>query len=159
MCYTVSNSLIRGERIPSICFPIHDERWQSGQWEEAVLQNYRNFDLLVTKSGTEYQARVVESPAGNAVITFAAPFSDLDLQGIALAMKEARGGVSGKQAVQRFGEQLFASVFTGLVGEIFHRSRDIARDDACGLRLRLRLTEVPELAIGPWEYLYDPVLG
>jgi hypothetical protein len=39
---------------------------------------------------------------------------------------------------------------------LLHSSLDEARRQGGGLRIRLRLTEAPELANLPWEYLYNP---
>ena len=42
------------------------------------------------------------------------------------------------------------------MGGLLQRSLDDARRRGAGLRIRLRLTDVPELADFPWEYLYVP---
>ncbi len=119
---------------------------------------YKNFDLLITRTGETYEARVVDSPAGNAKSMFSVPFSDFDLRGLSQAIEEARGGAEGGEAVWRFGQRLFDAVFDGQVRERFHMSREAALEGGHGLRVRLRLAEVPELAVWPWEYLYDPTL-
>ncbi|WP_157466480.1 hypothetical protein [Edaphobacter aggregans] len=50
---------------------------------------------------------------------------------------------------------MFRSVFTGeLLGQL-RSSIDHARERGHGLRIRLRLKGVPELAELPWEFLYD----
>ncbi len=121
---------------------------------------YQNFDLLISRTGDTYLAKVAQSPAGEPSVTFTAPFSELDIQGFEGELKEARWhGAPGKAAVQGFGQALFDAVFTAGVRECLHRSLDIVAQSQQGLRLRLRLADVPELAAWPWEYLYDPVPG
>jgi len=55
-----------------------------------------------------------------------------------------------------FGQQLYTTVFDGQVGNCLTRSLDAAQRGRKGLRIRLRLNEVPELAGLPWEYLHNP---
>lgn len=58
------------------------------------------------------------------------------------------------------GQGLFEAVFHGEVHSSLRRSWDeVARQGADGLRIRLLLTDVPELADLPWELLYDPGRG
>ena len=49
-------------------------------------------------------------------------------------------------------------VFEGAVQVCLRNSLDEAERQGAGLRIRLRLNDVPELADLPWEYLYNPVL-
>ena len=49
-------------------------------------------------------------------------------------------------------------VFEGAVQVCLRNSLDEAERQGAGLRVRLRLNDVPELADLPWEYLYNPVL-
>jgi hypothetical protein len=52
------------------------------------------------------------------------------------------------------GNQLFDTLFAGPTLDLWRRA--LARRPGTGLRLNLRLTQVPELAALPWELLYDP---
>jgi tetratricopeptide (TPR) repeat protein len=69
------------------------------------------------------------------------------------------------EAAKRFGEKLYAALFTADVRSAMQSSIDQARqrgesgEERVGLRLRLRLVEVPELAGVPWEYIYNPGLN
>lgn len=117
---------------------------------------YHNFDVLITKAGEKYQARVIESPAGQASTTFDLPFTVLDLQKLNVTLEEARRGGKGTPAVKEFGQRLFESAFGSSIAECLHRSLDLSRTQGRDLRVRLRLSDVPELAVWPWEYLYDP---
>ena len=93
-------------------------------------------------------------------VTFRRPFSDLELENFLLRLGRSRGRTRRIEsapvtAAKEFGGRLFAAVFTGQVGECLHRSVDRAQDDDATLRIRLRLSDCPELADIPWEFLYD----
>jgi hypothetical protein len=109
---------------------------------------YLDFDLLIEGSEEGYCAGVLNSPAGQASANFSLPFLE--------------GGGRGPEKldiepVKTFGERLFEAVFVDQVQSCLRRSLDEAKRQQCtGLRIRLRLTDVPELASLPWEYLYDP---
>ncbi|MFW2380678.1 MAG: CHAT domain-containing protein [Acidimicrobiales bacterium] len=60
------------------------------------------------------------------------------------------------EAARAFGGRLYDAVFASDVGMQWARSVDAAERDNRGLRLRLRLSEAPQLADLPWEYLYSP---
>lgn len=122
------------------------------------MKKYFDFDVLVERSGKQYRARV-DSPAGQATIFFNLPFPDLELENFLLKIGITRrrgrsGGSLDVSAIKTFGDTLFKAVFDDAVYGCFQRSLDEARRQEAGLRLRLHLTEVPELADVPWEYLY-----
>src|SRR5262245_12838290 len=67
-----------------------------------------------------------------------------------------RGGRSAEaEEAKNFGERLFDTVFAGEVHGCLRSSLDQASIAQKGLRLRLRLTDAPELQDLPWEYLYS----
>lgn len=103
---------------------------------------YLNLDLAVESQGTGYRAAVLSSPAGEARV------DDLLLAGFLAA-------TVGEHDPQVIGAQLFDAVFQGEVLSCFRRSMDEAGRLRKGLRIRLRLGDVPELANLPWELLYD----
>jgi len=126
--------------------------------------NYLDFDLLIERVGNKYQARVLNSPAGQAGATFRLPFSDLELENFLLRVGRTRRGVRRlespeMEAAKTFGGRLFDAVFTDEVRACLRSSLDEASRQRAGLRLRLRLAAVPELADLPWEYLYNPALN
>ncbi|GEM_PF-2330223 len=105
---------------------------------------YQNFDLRIERSGmrrdeasSRYRAVVMASPAGEASAEFTLP---------ALALAD----------IEAVGRLLFEAVFSGEVRTALRRSLDRAAQAGAGLRIRLRLADVPELADLPWEALYDP---
>jgi hypothetical protein len=105
---------------------------------------YENFDLLISRQLETYFASVIQSPAGETTHpqAFQLPFSQSELY--------------NNFDPKAFGTQLFTAVFADQVDKCLQRSLDQVRQQRRGLRIRLRLTDVPELAELPWEYLYDP---
>ena len=89
------------------------------------------------------------------------PFSDMELENFLLKIGRPRSGTRRlespeTEAARAFGSRLYGAVFATDVGRQWARSVDAAERDNLGLRLRLRLSEAPELADLPWEYLYSP---
>lgn len=127
------------------------------------MMNYLDFDLSIERAGTEYKARVLDAPGGNAAVNFRLPFSDLELENFLLKIgrppRSTRGVESPKlKAAKALGGGLFNIVFDGEVLRCFHSSLNIAEQQGYGLRLRLRFSDAFDLADLPWEYLYDPAL-
>jgi hypothetical protein len=60
---------------------------------------------------------------------------------------------------KQWGATLYAALFPGAVETALLRSLDAAKRDGRHLRVRLHLTDVPELARLPWELAYAPTLG
>jgi hypothetical protein len=61
--------------------------------------------------------------------------------------------------LKKLGGALFACVFKGSLRSAFDRRREQLRVSKTFLRLRLNLTSVPELAVLPWEFLFDAEFG
>ncbi len=125
---------------------------------------YQDFDLVIETAGDHYRACVVRSPAGEAATAFTLPFTPLEQENFLLRMGRPRRGVRGGSApevntTRAFGLQLYNAVFSGSVQDAFVRSLDRVQSQGDGLRLRLRLNNVPALVDLPWEYLYDPTMG
>lgn len=127
---------------------------------------YLNFDLLIQRAGAGYRAQVIDSPAGQATVEFEIPFSEERLENYLLKIgRPRRGGTRSRnspevEAAKNFGDGLFKVIFKDEVRGCLRSSIDQARDQgAAGLRLRLRLGEVPELADLPWEFLYNKPLN
>ncbi|MCC7162672.1 MAG: CHAT domain-containing protein [Anaerolineae bacterium] len=120
---------------------------------------YLTLDLLIERAGDSYRALIVDSPVGQANAAFASPFQPPELDSF-MARIGRRAPISGANAtpeemLKQFGKTLFNAVFHDEVLTSFRRSRDAADNADKGLRIKLRLDEVPELADLPWEYLYD----
>ena len=125
------------------------------------IADYADFDLLILPIDTGYQARVTQSPVGQATASFTLPFTHDELRGFfwvaGVTLRKLRLVSAAAPALltpQQFGERLFDAVFAGQVGQCFVRSLDKAAQANQGLRIRLHLNDVPELASLPWEYLY-----
>jgi hypothetical protein len=120
----------------------------------------RDFDVLFSRSGDGYRAQVVGSPAGEGQsssfgpIALAGELADFGAQAGRLRPGRVSADVMTAAAKQA-GGLLFDSVFADGVGDCLRRSADQARDTGTVLRIRLRLSDVPELAGLPWELLYD----
>lgn len=120
-----------------------------------------DLDVLFTQTGDNYQAQVVRSPTGEGqAVRFPRPFSDLELENLILKIGRFTGRTRRIEAppviaAKEAGARLFSAVFAGAVGECLRRSQDRAMDEQAALRIRLRLSDCPELADLPWELLYD----
>jgi len=128
---------------------------------------YNNFDLLIEPTPDGYRARVIASPVGQlAPTTFQlpttiAPTTD-QLRLVGGAIRAAQRGPTLEQPdltplnPETFGQELFATVFHDDLRAHLQRSLDRVRAQNHGLRLRLHLDETPELALLPWEYMFNP---
>ena len=122
--------------------------------------NYRDFDLIIEGTGATYKARVVDSPAGEATITFIPPFSQADVEAFFVQIGHSRS-IETQQAQQmrEFGRQLFEATFNGDVRDRLRESLNLVTRNGEGLRIRLRIGNPPELTILPWEFMYDASLS
>jgi len=134
---------------------------------------YLDFDLAIesdavrplgrdgVRNDSGYRARVLDSPNGQAAANFPFTLSDDEINALITRMGQPRlrGGKTDKNeraaAAKAFGKHLFDMVFAPAVRECWKTSLALADAQEKGLRLRLRLTDVPELADLPWELLYD----
>ena len=88
-------------------------------------------------------------------------FDPLDVENVILTLDRGRRGarrrVESPEAARAkdFGGRLFQAVFARETGELFRGAFREAEERGHGLRVRLQLSETPELANWPWEFLYD----
>ncbi|MFE2151758.1 CHAT domain-containing protein [Streptomyces lavendulae] len=111
----------------------------------------------------EYEVRVVHAAAGGEPT---APLQ-LDVDGLlsrrtALEATVLASSVTARRAVsateepvRQVGQQLFKALFTGPVYGSYRASSGVAQERQERLRIVLRL-KTPELALLPWEMLFDP---
>lgn len=127
----------------------------------APAKEYLVFDLAITRqSENSYRAHVRNSPAGNGANIFE---YKLDTSVIDSMRVRVAPGANGKPTVtaptdqqrKAFGGELFKTVFSGEVYARFETSLAIVKLQDKDLRLRLNLSETPELAQLPWEILFD----
>ncbi len=135
------------------------------------MDRYLNFDLEISKRSTQYQARVIASPNGEARNRFDFPFAQQELDQIINDFSQTRSfilnehGISSNGSkpsasdiankIRQFGETLFNAVFQKSIGETYRESKVTADSQEAGLRIRLRFPENPELINIPWEFLFD----
>ena len=123
---------------------------------------YQDFDLLIEPGPQDgYRARALRSPAGeSAAVQFTLPFSPMELENFALRVGRPRRATRGSgrpetAPLKDFGAKLYNAVFQNELRDTLVRSISLTSTQGAGLRLRLRLTNTPELAELPWEFLYD----
>lgn len=122
-------------------------------------------DFVIEIGGSPGRYRVqVSSPAGEATV-----LSGLDAAAFAADLRGLRGDASAVAnrhrdlrahppprsdgALRRVGSALYAAVFVDMVATLFRASRnEVERRDQ---RLRLILRAPPELAVLPWELLFE----
>jgi len=125
-----------------------------------ISADYADFDFEITRlAKAKYQARVLESPAGQASVEFKRPFTDTELENFVLKIGRTRTGVRRldspeMQAAETFGKKLFEAVFQDQVRECLTAClQQVDRNEIPGLRIKLRLVNVPELGNLRWYYL------
>jgi hypothetical protein len=124
-------------------------------------QGYLDFDVWIDqKSEGLYRAKAWSGAAGfEATEHFVLPAA-LAGGGLRLAGAGSRRGGRGEAEAadgaspEQAGGELFRAVFQGELLKAFQGCLAQARSGP-GLRIRLRLNDVPQLAGLPWEYLYD----
>ncbi|MGA2481885.1 MAG: TonB family protein [Candidatus Acidiferrales bacterium] len=121
---------------------------------------YDDFDLQIEPAGRKYRVRLLNAPTGQATAEFALPFTDVEVSNFLNRIGQVRRTMRRVDApelgaAKEFGGKLFNAVFSGEMFAQLRGSMERAIDSDRGLRLRLRLTDVPALADLPWEFLYD----
>jgi hypothetical protein len=138
------------------------------RWERNM--EYLDFEVAIDSAiGSDYRVTVLDSPAGQTSETAHLPFDQEQLKSRLGALRDTLvrsrgtrdvsgtvGGTgSGQKAAQEFGGALFELLFPGDVRNLFVQSlRQAQAKPDRGLRIRFR-TLAPELAVLPWELLYD----
>lgn len=119
-------------------------------------RTYLDFDLQIARTNDGLLARVLHSPAGQASVQIDTGVWDgvipLTDGPIWHAPVDAHDSASARLA----GQALFQAVFRDELLVCWGQSLIEARYNGCGLRLRLRLNQAPELMTLPWELLFDP---
>jgi outer membrane protein assembly factor BamB len=126
--------------------------------------DYLDFELEVGPGEAgEYPVAVLRSPAGEVRVTMRFPFDGPTLtnrlQALEIALLRSSGtrrrsATREENLVQQFGRELYEAVLGGEVKTLFDISRREAFEQDLGLRVKLRI-QAPDLAVIPWEFLYD----
>lgn len=120
---------------------------------------YDDFDLEITLAGDKYRVHL-NGPTGQAAADFILPFTDVDVSNFLGRIGQVRRSMRRAEApelhaAKDFGGKLFKAVFAGELIAQLRGSVEQSLNNDRGLRIRLRLTDTPELADLPWEFLYD----
>jgi hypothetical protein len=138
---------------------------------------YHDFDVIFSpgKEANQYSAEVHGSSGdGDSVFTISEIFQNSahKTQNESFKKVELTGSVEETadcffadreppnfEDAKIWGGRLFESVFKGSLGKAFYLKREQLRQSKVRLRLRLNLSETPELATMPWEFLYNAELN
>jgi len=125
---------------------------------------YIDFELEIHKGSRRKYTVCVRSPEGEAQEEMRFPFDkgelkdklkDLETAVLRSGRKRRRIRTPEVQAVQNFGQKLFQALLSGEIRAHYDLSLRQAKRQNKGLRLKLRI-QPAELAVLPWEFLYDP---
>jgi hypothetical protein len=129
---------------------------------------YIDLEVEVRKDDGQGYPVTVRSPGdAEAQVRMDLPFGEQEMENRLQSLEIAllRYGTSRRrirsqeeQVVQDFGRELFDTLLADEARDCYEASREQARHQNKGLRLKLRV-EPPELARLPWEFLYDPDRG
>lgn len=127
-----------------------------------------DFDLKISEGLGQHYPVVARVGAREAQTSMEFPFDDTRLENYLLKLQQAlnpsslppqrRKASVQEQPVLEFGRALFEALLSGAVGHLYADTLREAQRQKRGVRLRLHF-EAPELAVLPWEYLYDPAQG
>jgi hypothetical protein len=147
------DSLPHVQRMPGAPLPARSRENTMPASDRAEQHQYQDFELTV-----------VAAPAPNAYLVTARSTSGRASSQTTLdpADNELRAALDAierqdtdEDVFHELGTRLFEAIFPGDVEDAYRTSLGYAKGEGKGLRLRLCLTEVPEIAALPWEYLYD----
>ncbi len=121
--------------------------------------SYLDFDVWIDqKSEGLYRAKAWSGAGFEATESFSLPPGLTDGEVRRTGAGSLRGGIAAADtdaaSLEQVGDELFRAVFQGELLKAFQGCLAKARGGP-GLRIRLRLNDVPQLAELPWEYLYD----
>lgn len=125
------------------------------------MQNYLSLDVLIEHTEDGYFVHIANSPTGDAMAPFQAPFTQAELERfhrlLATGETDDIGSDTISALLQAWGERLFKALFPGPLYSIIQSSHRLAYGERACLRIRLQINHAPALAMLPWEYLFDPV--
>jgi len=131
--------------------------------------NYLPLDIVLDHSEEGYVVRVADSSNGEAtgsatsdtVAQFQPPLTATELAHFhrLLATGETNRGQSDEAelTLQQWGERLFKALFPGALSSFVQNAHRLAYQERARLRVRIQIDHEPDLAMLPWEYLFDPI--
>jgi tetratricopeptide (TPR) repeat protein len=115
-----------------------------------MIERYEDFEIRIGAELEGTYSVEVDSPAGEASGTLQLPFAAQELAEI---MERVEAFDTDQELLKAIGGGLYQALFTGPVKTLLAESLGMCTENK-GLRLRLRIGP-PELAVLPWEFLYD----
>lgn len=128
---------------------------------DASWQSYKDFTLKFGRTREGTYLVEAEGPTGEAKTAFGSPLDGEGIETFLLMVGQREGAAIQGDMSERsqravdLGAQLYNAVLGGSVRGLYLRARQDAERQGYGLRVKLRLTDTPELADLPWEFLYD----
>ena len=128
---------------------------------------YEDFEIEIRAGSDNLYHVSIQSIAGDTKAAVRLPVDMLTLekhlQSLEIAILRSHGtrrriSSTESQQVQEFGRILFDTLFTDDIRSLYDVSQRQAMQNDRGLRIKLYI-DAPELAILPWEFLYDPREG
>lgn len=122
---------------------------------------YKNFDVRISPSSTKQNYHTqVSSPVGEATHDFVLSFKEYELEYYLSLFGRTptitrRNEPPDVEVTKKIGTKLFNAVFADTIRDRLFSSIEHTRQRRQRLRIRLNLTDVPELANLPWEYIYS----
>jgi CHAT domain-containing protein len=121
-------------------------------------QKVLNFDIAIEESEEGRFVRVLDAPAGPAVISWSDPFT---AEGRSQLFQQLADAPSTSPADQQLlarsvGERLYRALLSGNTLRAWQQSQYLAYQAQSRLRLRLHPPARPALIHLPWELLFDP---
>jgi hypothetical protein len=134
-----------------------------------AIPRYLDLDVYVAKAPRrKYVVRLRSPDGGVERAEFRSPFTKDQAMALVPQLDRTRSVIetvpdqsvdASRQGLHSFGMKLFETVFSGDLRAALDRSRQQAKADGAGLRIRLNLTDASELAVLPWELLARPPHG
>jgi CHAT domain/Kelch motif len=126
----------------------------------AAVKEYDEIVLRIEPMGDGRYVVRGSSPEGDAQSPFELPLSRDRIDYLVLKAAFPRRGrrrmeSSALQEVTELGDILFKALFRDDVRDLYRTAHAAADTRGHGLRVKLSLTDVPELTGLPWEFLYD----
>jgi hypothetical protein len=127
---------------------------------QVMLQDDFRLDLLIEQTDYGCFCRVRSSPVGSVVAPFDLTVGRRELDDLRASLQSAVVADAFeltilREKLQDWGRRLFDALFQADVLACYRTSKRMADDAGQELRIHLDLSEMPELACLPWEYLYD----
>src|SRR5829696_5392307 len=131
-------------------------------WDEVAVSSVLELDVSRGDAPGNYRVEVIQSPAGEASATFEfqpAEFlerlGDLQETLLASSVPSRRLMSRGETSVRDVGRRLFDALFSQQdVAGVYRASRAVAEERGESLRI-VRRIGAPELAVLPWESMFD----